>query len=649
MAALLLLPAFQLSVAGNGALQDQLGGLIDIVVAQDGTGDYTLVQDAINAAPDSSEVPTVIFIKNGVYHEKLIVPNEKPNLTLIGEDVDSTVLTYNDRSLLTVELNTFTSHSVRVDASDIKFLNLTIQNPETASQAVALHGNGDRQTFAHCRILGWQDTYYSDMRSRNYFRDCFIEGRTDYIFGFGVALFDSCQIRSVMGAYVTAASTPRYYDFGMVFRNCRFNAAPGAGNYVLGRPWFDYARTVMLDCYESAELSAPGWNVWVSGRDTTCFYAEYRCTGPGSDTSGRVAWSHQLKDSEAPEYTTENIFSADNFPPGDDDYLIYWETRFKNHQTEPYLEDIVFRADGDWPVKPTEDWVPDIESDSVYVILRANSRMFLDSANLDASIASLKLNGGDLPGWAPAVFEYFVELPEGTTEMPVLEAMAANPLSSVEIEYPAAIPGFAGITILANDRASHQSYSIYLSVDGASGNAWLDSILIANVAVPGFDPEIFDYEVILPQGTSKYSPVGAYCRAPDTRVNVSKPSSFPGTYTIVVTAVDGTTNTYTVNASLAAGTNSLTGDMPVSIFHDPAAGLIRFRVNEDLTGSLQFTLYDLKGSLLLEKSWTHGFQGEYSLPLTEKVTGGLYLYRLGSNDLFYRGRLLINRAESDIF
>jgi hypothetical protein len=195
LAALILLPAVQAAGAGDGSLQDQLGNLIDIVVAQDGTGDYTKVQDAIDAAPDSSSgISTVIFIRNGVYHEKLIVPNEKPNLTLIGEDVDSTILTYNDRSLLTVDLNTFASHSVRVDASDVRFLNLTIQNPETASQAVALHGNGDRQTFAHCRILGWQDTYYSDMRSRNYFRDCFIAGRTDFIFGFGVALFDSCQI-----------------------------------------------------------------------------------------------------------------------------------------------------------------------------------------------------------------------------------------------------------------------------------------------------------------------------------------------------------------------------------------------------------------------------------------------------------------------
>jgi hypothetical protein len=110
-----------------------------------------------------------------------------------------------------------------------------------------------------------------------------------------------------------------------------------------------------------------------------------------------VAWSHQLGDAEALEYTTGNIFSAANFPPGDDDYLIYWETRFKNHQNEPYLEYIVFRADGDWPVKPTVDWVPDIASDSVYLVLQANTRMFLDSVNLDAGIAGLKLNGDDLP------------------------------------------------------------------------------------------------------------------------------------------------------------------------------------------------------------------------------------------------------------
>ena len=359
----------------TSTLTGDMEEIADIIVSLDGSGDFTKVQEAINAAPDYGLEPTVIFIKNGVYHEKIIVQNEKSNLILVGETVDSTILTYDHRSMYTRELNTFTSHSVRVDASDVSFYNLTIENPARGSQAVALHGNGDRQTFVHCKILGWQDTYYSDMRSRNYFKDCFIEGATDYIFGFGIVLFDSCVINT-LGFYVTAASTPQQYDFGMVFRNCHFTADSSVKKISLGRPWFDYARTVLLNCYEPEQLIPEGWSRW-GGREHGCFYREYNCYGPGSDTSQRISFGKQLTDEEAALYSKENIFSADNYPENDDDYTIYLEKRFVGHKNEPYLEDIVFRADGDWPEKPAEDWTPDPEEDEVYEVVYAYSERFI--------------------------------------------------------------------------------------------------------------------------------------------------------------------------------------------------------------------------------------------------------------------------------
>ncbi|MBN1132093.1 MAG: pectin esterase [Bacteroidales bacterium] len=374
LASVLLFPA----CSPDRSLADELEKKADMIVASDGTGDFTKVMDAIHAAPDNAPEPVVIFIRNGIYHEKIIVPNQKPNLVFIGEHADSTILTFDDRSHYTRELNTFTSHSVRVDASNITFINLTIQNPARGSQAVALHGNGDRQTFVHCRITGWQDTYYSDMRSRNYFLDCYIEGATDFIFGFGVSLFDSCHIHS-LGNYVTAASTPQHYQFGQVFRNCRFDTPPEAEKFTLGRPWFDYARTVLLHCTESEKLVPQGWGAW-GGRESTCFYREYQCYGPGSDTTGYGSFRKQLSDEEAAQYTIENIFGAANFPPGDDDYLVYHRKRFVNHKNEPYLEDIVFRADGDWPVKPTENWVPDIASNPLYRLVKQHTLKFIDSA-----------------------------------------------------------------------------------------------------------------------------------------------------------------------------------------------------------------------------------------------------------------------------
>ena len=179
------------------SLQSILSNDIDIVVAPDNTGDYTKVQDAINAIPDNNPSRMVIFIKKGTYREKLIVPWKKTHLTLVGEQVDSTIITYNDASLETVAMNTFTSHSMRIDADYFEAMNLTISNTATSAQAVALHANGDCQTFLHCRIKGWQDTYFNNIRTRNYFKDCFMEGAVDYLFGFGIALFDSCLINTI--------------------------------------------------------------------------------------------------------------------------------------------------------------------------------------------------------------------------------------------------------------------------------------------------------------------------------------------------------------------------------------------------------------------------------------------------------------------
>jgi hypothetical protein len=259
------------------------------------------------------------------------------------------------------------------------------------------------------------------------------------------------------------------------------------------------------------------------------------------------------------------------------------------------------------------------------------------------------MDGEDLPDWDPAVYEYFIELPEGITDMPVLEATAMHPLASVEIKYPDALPGFANITILANDRASHRTYIIYLSTNSAAGNALLDSIKVGGKFIEDFDPEIFNYEVILPQGTSPYYGVTAYKQAPDTKVSITKPGSLPGTITIIVTAVDGTSHTYTVDASIATGLNRHAGEQTVTVFNGPANRSINFRLNESSVGSVKFKLFDMKGSLLVEKNWTHAYQGEYSVPLAEKVRGGLYIYQIGFNDLSYSGKLLINSGRSEDF
>ena len=207
------------------SLFTQLAGKIDLVVDKSGTGNYAKVQDAISAVTNNSSSRTVIFIKNGVYKEKIYVPSTKRNLTIIGENTDSTILTYDDYAAKVVdgsELGTFKSESFRVDADDFRAINVTFENSYGEGyQAVALFTSGDRQVFLHCRLIGWQDTYYTDSWQRNYLKDCYIEGAVDYIFGRTTVIFDSCRIHTARsGGYITAASTEQGYKFGYVFLNC---------------------------------------------------------------------------------------------------------------------------------------------------------------------------------------------------------------------------------------------------------------------------------------------------------------------------------------------------------------------------------------------------------------------------------------------
>jgi pectinesterase len=258
----------------------------------------------------------VIFIKSGTYNEKIVVPYKKTNLTIVGENVDKTIITHNDASKETIAMNGFTSYTFRPDADDFTAMNLTIRNTATNAQAVALHTNGDRQVFLHYRIRGFQDTYLSNLRTRVYFKDCFVEGAVDYIYGWGITLFDSCQIHVIRDkGYMTAAATSKNYRFGFVFRTCKLTNSSAVSTYYLGRPWFPYAKTVFFTCNESAALNAAGWAAW-AGREDSCYYREYKCTGGGSNTSRRVAFGKQLTDQEAKIYELDTIFSKNSSPQG---------------------------------------------------------------------------------------------------------------------------------------------------------------------------------------------------------------------------------------------------------------------------------------------------------------------------------------------
>jgi pectinesterase len=294
-----------------------------ITVAQDGSGDYKTVQAAFDAIPFNNKTPTEIFIRKGTYKEKLHLDSTKDHVRIEGE-IAATTLTYDDHTGTVAPdgttINTMTSQTFYIGASDVKLINLTIENNAgmTAGQAVAVRVQGDRIFFVSCKIIGFQDTLFtSGADSRQYYRNCFIEGSTDFIFGSATALFDDCVLRSKKNSHVTAASTPKEHAFGYVFRRCKLVADTGLNKVSLGRPWRPYASVSYIACNIGTHIFPEGWDNWKNpGNEKTVRYSEYKNTGDGASATTRVSWSHQLTDEEVKEYTIENILRGWN-PYGD--------------------------------------------------------------------------------------------------------------------------------------------------------------------------------------------------------------------------------------------------------------------------------------------------------------------------------------------
>ena len=289
-----------------------------IVVSKDGSGDFTSVQAAFDAVPSNNHTPVTIYVKDGLYTEKLHLDSTKNNVTLIGQDRFKTILTYDDHTGKVVApgdtINTRTSHSFLMAANSFTAKNITFQNNAGfyAGQAVAVEVRGDKAAFIDCRIVGNQDILFTNNpNSREYYRNCYLEGTTDFIFGDATAFFDQCRIHSKKNSHVTAASTPKDHPFGYVFYDCELTGDTTVTNASLGRPWRAYASVTYLHCYIGRHIRPEGWSNWHdTDRYKTARYSEYEDYGPGADVSDRVSWSHQLTDQQAEQYTIKNVLKG---------------------------------------------------------------------------------------------------------------------------------------------------------------------------------------------------------------------------------------------------------------------------------------------------------------------------------------------------
>ncbi|ALI98451.1 pectinesterase family protein [Rufibacter tibetensis] len=307
----------------------------DAVVALDGTGNFTSIQAAINAAPTGRTTPYVIYIKNGKYVEKVNIPSNKPFLQFIGESAANTIISWDSYAGKVengVTLGTNTSATLTVNANDFFMMSITVENASgyvgDGPQALALYVVGDRNAFKGCRFISGQDTvWHNGDGKRQYFKDCYIDGNTDFVFGSSIAVFDNCiiygrdRIDGNSGGYVTAANTPAGQPYGEVFRDCRIPNNRGVTNYSLGRPWQNdlgkESKTVFLNTVMGTSVIPAGWSVWNATTNTSLItYAEYKSkkyNGELVDVSQRVSWSKQLTDAQAAlYYDNTNLFGAWN-------------------------------------------------------------------------------------------------------------------------------------------------------------------------------------------------------------------------------------------------------------------------------------------------------------------------------------------------
>jgi len=269
---------------------------------------FTSVQSAVDSLPSNSSAHVRIEIAAGSYREKLTIAG-RTNLCLVGAGADSTTLTYDDSNGKVG--STSGSASVLVSADDFSATKLSIENSfGSGSQAVALRTTGRRQQFRDCRFVGYQDTLYTH-QGMQYFRDCYVQGNTDYVFGGSTAILQDCEVRNVeSGSAVAAPNTDAGVTYGIVFLGGDFTAVSSvkANAVALGRPWGANGFGAYLHVNLGAHIATAGFVEMSGNQPENARFHEYESTGPGAKPSSHA--SYQLSDSEAANYTVEKILGG---------------------------------------------------------------------------------------------------------------------------------------------------------------------------------------------------------------------------------------------------------------------------------------------------------------------------------------------------
>lgn len=273
-----------------------------IFVSKNESADYNTIQSAIDSVRVFPLEEVTIYVANGVYQEKITIPENKPNIHIIGESSENTIVSFDDYAekvdSIGKKLGTFRTATAMIHANDFTLRNITIRNSagygKEIGQAVALYLSGDRCRVYNARLLGNQDTLYTS-QGRQFFSGCYVEGHVDFIFGAATAVFKDCEIHSLREGYITAASTPKNQKYGFIFFNCKLTGSAKERTVYLGRPWRPYAHTLFINCSMESHIKLEGWDNWRNPEnEQTARYGEYQSFGVGFSGDKRVDWAKQL-------------------------------------------------------------------------------------------------------------------------------------------------------------------------------------------------------------------------------------------------------------------------------------------------------------------------------------------------------------------
>ena len=304
----------------------------DVKTGTEATTEFPTIQMALDHHPipvpnrDGTLGRVYISIAPGTYHERLVVTQNHPNITLLGTGTKPEDIVITNSFNAKQAGGTFLTATVTVESPGFQADNLTFENSAgNTGQAVAIAVRSDRAIFKHCRFLGDQDTLFADF-GRQYYLDSYISGGVDFIFGNATAVFDHSEIHAIRPAYLTAQSrTAPDQTTGYVILNSRVTTdfvpptaqpdgsapKPQRQTFYLGRPWRPYSRVVVINTELPANLDPAGWSLWNKNDiETPAYYAEFKNTGAGSQTNARAPWSHQLTPVEAAQYQPASFFNS---------------------------------------------------------------------------------------------------------------------------------------------------------------------------------------------------------------------------------------------------------------------------------------------------------------------------------------------------